>query len=130
MPFPKVHVNAKDERYVGVHLDGEEKIIPIIDIANKHFKKKAIMKIGAVTPHAKSQNRLVISLTVEELKLSIDLAKLSYNIQTPEVRFAHETPPPLEASDNQDTSIPSTRYAYEQMRSNLQKTAIANNVID
>ena len=77
---------------------------------------KAIMKIGAVTPQAKTPNRLVISLTVEELKLSIDLAKLCYNIQTPEVRFAHEMPPQPVASDSQDTSIPSTRYAYEQIK--------------
>ena len=90
MPFLKVHVNPEGERCVVVHLDGEEKIIPIIDIANKHFKMKAIIKIGAIKPHAKSPNRLVISLTVEELKLSTDLAKLSYNIQTPELRFAHK----------------------------------------
>ena len=51
-------------------MDGEEKIFPFIDIAKKHFKMKAIMKIGAVTPHAKSHNRLVISLNVEELELS------------------------------------------------------------
>ena len=73
MPFLKVHVNPKDERCVVVHLDGEEKIIPIIDIANKHFKMNAIIKIGAIKPYAKSPNRLVISLIVEELKLSTDL---------------------------------------------------------
>ena len=116
MPFLNVHVNAEGERFVVVHSDGKETIIPIIDIANKHFKMKAVTKIGAVNPHAKSPNRLVISLTVEELERSMDLAKLSYNIQTMEARFAHEIPPPPVASDSQDTTIPSTRYAYEQIK--------------
>ena len=89
MPFLKVHVNPEGERCVVVHLDGEERTILIIDIAIKHFKIKAIgyrlkanKNRGHQTPRlvAKSPNRLVISLTVEELKLSTDLAKLSYNI--------------------------------------------------
>ena len=56
MPFLKVHVNPEGERCVVVHLDREGGTIIIIDIANKHFKIKAIgyrlIKIGAIKPHA------------------------------------------------------------------------------
>lgn len=85
-PFLKVYTNDTGDKCVLVELDGEEKLFPLTDIINKKFKISAIIKVGAIKPNLK-QKQHVVSLTVEELKLSSRLTKQS--VQKPELRFAH-----------------------------------------
>ena len=85
-PFLKVYTNDTGEKCVLVELDGEEKLFPLTDIINKKFKISAIIKVGAIKPNIK-QKEHVVSLTVEELKLSSKLTKVC--VQKPDLRFAH-----------------------------------------
>ena len=78
-----------NERCALVELDGEEQLVPLVQIHEKKYRCVAVLKVGIIKPYSKMAH-MVLNMTVEELKLSTNLSKEVGNKQKPELRFAHK----------------------------------------